>query len=148
MLTWIQVCFPLKLDSRGNKFYKDYKKCINMVKLLLQNPILKLLSIADYLGSWNISHISAPNKTWFVMFLKMWKAEFCRLLGALLVVSLKKVEKNLQFCSPLVLLSGIKKYRHKCFFMVLLKMSFKTTSNGLIHVSWLSGFFDVTVSLD
>lgn len=36
LLTRIQVCFPLKVDGFQKKnVYKDYTKCINMVKLLL-----------------------------------------------------------------------------------------------------------------
>lgn len=44
------------------------------------------------------------------------KAGFCRLLGTLLVVSLKKKNrKNLQCCSPLVLFSGIEKVQALMF---------------------------------
>lgn len=76
-------------------FLKDCKKCINMVKLLLQNPIWKeLLSNADYLVSWKMTCISAPNKTCFTIISKTWNAGFCRWFSALLVFHFNKVEKK------------------------------------------------------
>lgn len=107
------------------KNLKDCKKCINMVKLLPQNPILKeMLSNADYSVCWKIPYIkSAPNKTCFTIISKT----FCRLVGALLVFHLNKIEKNLQCYRVLwFYFPGFKKMcRHKCFYMILLKISFK-----------------------
>lgn len=110
----------------------------DMVNLLLQNPILKeMLSNAEYLGSWKMFLIKVlQTKHGLQWFRKYERLDFEDCLVHFLLFLLNKVEKNLQCCSPLVLFSGIKKkYRHKCFYMVFLKITFKITYQMALFMS-------------